>query len=425
MPVSIRIDRTAGREAKALEDFARQTVKYRTGGLAVHVRLGFYKDAVPTENFLFAINMFRQMMDQEQGRLFVLDNSDVVIVYKGTRPHQVISAVEKVRLLYSDVLHDEMHGGVEFCTWYNLKTEAEAFLQFAEAVLHEALAKEPPGAASQAAPASPSPTVPEAVAEDPVAAEAQRQDLSSPSLELTRLAAAAERLPQLKLAGVLRRQPVCLLRNDSAPEPVFQELYISITDLERALAPGGRVAADRWLFQYFTRLLDLKLLSFLTAGDEVEVTSFFSLNLNVSSVLSPEFAAFTKAWAAARRTIVIELQKIDVFSDLGTFFYVRDMLREHGYRICLDGLTDLSLPFCDRAKLGVDMVKIRWRADILKDSNAEHARDFAELIRRSDPTSVILCRTDSDGAIQFGRSLGISMFQGHQVDRLLALRAVA
>ena len=32
----------------------------------------------------------------------------------------------------------------------------------------------------------------------------------------------------------------------------------------------------------------------------------------------------------ARRTVVIELQKLDVFSDLGTFFYVRDMLREHG-----------------------------------------------------------------------------------------------
>src|SRR5580765_1506264 len=131
MAVSIRIDRAAGRDARALEDFARQSVKYRTGGLAAHVRLGFYKDAVPTENFLFAINMFRQMVDQEQGRVFVLDNSDVVIVYKGARPHQVISAVEKVRLLYSDVLHDEHHGGVEFCTWYNLKTEAETFLEYA------------------------------------------------------------------------------------------------------------------------------------------------------------------------------------------------------------------------------------------------------------------------------------------------------
>src|SRR5690606_12112767 len=134
MTVSIRIDRAAGRDSRALVEFARQAVKYRSGGLAAHVRLGHYKDAVPTENFLFAINMFRQMVDQEQGRLFVLDNSDVVIVYRGTRPHHIISAVEKVRLLYSDVLlHAEKNrGGVEFCTWYNLKTEAEHFLQFAE-----------------------------------------------------------------------------------------------------------------------------------------------------------------------------------------------------------------------------------------------------------------------------------------------------
>ena len=34
-------------------------------------------------------------------------------------------------------------------------------------------------------------------------------------------------------------------------------------------------------------------------------------------------------------------------------------------------------------------------------------------------------RADSDSAIQFGRSLGIAMFQGHQVDRQLEMRAVA
>jgi hypothetical protein len=168
------------------------------------------------------------------------------------------------------------------------------------------------------------------------------------------------------------------------------------------------------------------VLSYLTGNDDAGVSSYFSVNLNVSSVLSPEFAAFFESTPVnARRTIVVELQKLDVFSDLGTFFYVRDMLRENGYRLCLDGLTDLSLPFCDRARLGVDMMKVRWRADILKDANSTQAIEFAETIRRTDPTTVILCRADSDSAIQFGRSLGIGMFQGHQVDRLLAMRDVA
>jgi hypothetical protein len=70
------------------------------------------------------------------------------------------------------------------------------------------------------------------------------------------------------------------------------------------------------------------------------------------------------------------------------------------------------------------MMKVRWRADILKDAHGESA-EFAGLIRRTDPTRVILCRADSDNAIQFGRSLGITMFQGYQVDRLLEMRAVA
>jgi hypothetical protein len=430
MAVSIRIDRAAGRDARALVEFARQAVKYRSGGLAAHVRLGYYKDEVPSENFLFAINMFRQMVDQEQGRLYVLDNSDVVIVYKGTRPHHVIAAVEKVRLLYSDVLlHAEKNrGGVEFCTWFNLKTEAEQFLRFAESILEEpqydqpAAAPAAPGAAPQAQ------AVPAEVrsAEDPAAAKSERLDLSSPSAELGRLAKATERLGQINLAGVLRRQAVCVLRENSAPEPVFQELYLSIADLERALMPVGKLASDRWLFQYFTRLLDLRMLDMLSSERPSDLTGYFSVNLNVSSVLSPEFASFVETCPVnVRNTIVVELQKLDVFSDLGTFFYVRDMLRDHGFRLCMDGLTDLSLPFCDRARLGMDMMKVRWRADILKDSHSVESTEFASLIRKTDPTRVILCRADSDSAIQFGRSLGVSMFQGYQVDRLLEMRAVA
>lgn len=425
MTVSIRIDRAAGRDSRALVEFARQAVKYRSGGLAAHVRLGHYKDAVPTENFLFAINMFRQMVDQEQGRLFVLDNSDVVIVYRGTRPHHIISAVEKVRLLYSDVLlHAEKNrGGVEFCTWYNLKTEAEHFLQFAETLgqSREDGFDEPAPAELQAQPA------PDGVkpAEDPKIATSERHDLLSPSAELKRLAKATERLSQINLAGVVRRQSVCVLRENSAPEPVFVELYLSINDLERSLMPEAKLASDRWLFQYFTRLLDLRMLDMLATERPSDLTAYFSINLNISSVLSPEFAAFVESCPVnIRNTVVVELQKLDVFSDLGTFFYVRDMLRDHGFRLCLDGLTDLSLPFCDRTRLGLDMIKVRWRADILKDTHGASS-EFADLIRRTDPTRVILCRADSDGAIQFGRSLGITMFQGHQVDRLLEMRAVA
>lgn len=431
MAVSIRIDRAAGRDARALVEFARQAVKYRTGGgLAAHVRLGYYKDEVPSENFLFAINMFRQMVDQEQGRLYVLDNSDVVIVYRGTRPHHIISAVEKVRLLYSDVLlHAEKNrGGVEFCTWFNLKTEAEDFLRFAEAIQDQPHHEEMAAGAVAPGTHGAAQSVPAEVkgAEDPVAAKSERLDLSSPSAELTRLAKASERLNQISLAGVLRRQAVCVLRENSAPEPVFQELYLSIADLERSLMPVGRLASDRWLFQYFTRLLDLRMLDMLATERPSDLTGYFSINLNVSSVLSPEFASFVETCPVnIRNTIVVELQKLDVFSDLGTFFYVRDMLRDHGFRLCMDGLTDLSLPFCDRTRLGLDMMKVRWRADILKDTHSVESTEFAGLIRKTDPTRVILCRADSDGAIQFGRSLGISMFQGHQVDRLLEMRAVA
>jgi len=59
-----------------------------------------------------------------------------------------------------------------------------------------------------------------------------------------------------------------------------------------------------------------------------------------------------------RGTVGAGVHKIDVFADLGSFLYVRDFARKRGYRICLDGLSHLSLPFMDRATSASDLMKI-------------------------------------------------------------------
>src|SRR3546814_5875753 len=95
------------------------------------------------------------------------------------------------------------------------------------------------------------------------------------------------------------------------------------------------------------------MLSMLVRNDDSSIASSFSINLNVGTILSPPFLNFDSSLKAiARGTVVIELQKIDIFGDMGAYMFARDFMRERGYRICLDGLNHLTLQFIDRERLG-------------------------------------------------------------------------
>lgn len=394
-------------DLEALIACAREIDRYRAGGLAAVVRLGSFRGRVPDGNFLFAIDMFRRMVGEREGRLFILDNSDLVFVYRGLRPEDLRKAVEKLRLLYSSDLlrHDEHRAAQEFCSWFDLSTQSAAFLALAEGLRGErAPPPEPPAATAGLRRTN----LPEgAGAEAPAA--------------LARLAQAAERFRSVRLGGLLRRQPVCALREGAKPELRFQEVFVSIAALEPAILPAGRLADDGWLFHHFMGLIDRRMLAFLRDADDPALMRDISLNLHASSLSSAEFAAFADGLAAsARRSIVIEFQPVDLFADMGGFLYATQLARELGFRLCLDGLNDLSLPLLDPARLDMDYVKLRWRPEARQQADTAAAAALAAAVAALGPERAILCRAEDAEAIAFGRGLGIGLFQGFHVDALLA-----
>ena len=148
------------------------------------------------------------------------------------------------------------------------------------------------------------------------------------------------------------------------------------------------------------------------------ITGEISVNLNVSTLLSPEFMQFDDAVIASMRgSIVIELQKIDIFSDLNAFFFARDFAKDRGYRICIDGLSYDTIDFINREKLGADMVKMIWTDNLEKDHGAKKC---AEIVKRMGTSRIIFCRCDNESAIDFGQKIGVSMFQGRHIEDLIA-----
>ena len=73
----------------------------------------------------------------------------------------------------------------------------------------------------------------------------------------------------------------------------------------------------------------------------------------------------------------------------------------------------------DRAELGLDFVKITWTNDMPEDNQS--LRKHVDRIG----ARIVLCRCDTPQAIDYGRQIGIDLFQGQHVDALLTSRAGA
>ena len=238
-------------------------------------------------------------------------------------------------------------------------------------------------------------------------------------LQPTQLGEIAAAIAQADLSSMMQRQSTFLVEADGRPEPVFREIYFSIDHLQQVLIPGHDILANRWLFQDLTRHLDRRMISLLVHNDDESLRQSYSLNLNVSTLLSPDFLTLDETFnPEIRRSIVIEFQLIDVFADVASFLFARDFLRERGYNICLDGTTHLSLPFVDRKRLGFDMVKLLWDEDLDSSLKSPRGRELQAAIGDIGPERVILSHCGDEKALTAGKGLGLSLYQGFHIDRL-------
>jgi len=148
------------------------------------------------------------------------------------------------------------------------------------------------------------------------------------------------------------------------------------------------------------------------------------LNLNIATLLSNRFAEFDAAIKPSSKvSVVIELQIADVFADMAAFLTAKDTVQKLGYRVCLDGVTELSFPQIDRQRLGFDLIKLIWNADNAREISSDTNRKLAEAIRQCGGNRVILSRCDNEEAIEYGHAMGLTLFQGRHLDTMVNPKA--
>jgi len=389
-----------------LLDYVRRLEKHKAARRAVHVRLSGLRPFNRREPHVRAAAAnLEPLVKALSGQLFTLKNADLFFIYRAEAHADTEAAIQKIRYLFSDdpMLADEANEARSFCVWYAVDREYEKILRFARSLTDD------DGETAETARAT----------RDARQALKARQSSGTPLTPevLSRVEVA---LVRADLSNLVRRQYICGVTAKGVPEPAFSELFISIHDLRETLLPDVNLAGNRWLFQHLTSSLDRRVLAMLSRTDQITFTGDISFNLNVSTILSPDFLAFDDAITASRRgSLVVEIDKAEVFADLGAFLFARNFIQQRGYRICIDAMTHQVMPLLDRERLGADFVKLLWDPE-MADGGEEMQEGVRAMVKRAGQSRVVMCRCDDREAVDFGQSVGIRFFQGRHVETLIA-----
>ena len=294
--------------------------------------------------------MFRSLESGRQIQIFPMANSDLVIVINSGAQRDVQNIVHRIRTLFeSDPITATDAGGEQdrFAQWFDLSLDAAMAMHAAQELRTEAQSAAPRQTATVLPPLTP-----------------QLLD------EIQKKLAYANVVPFVRDQPVLRINPATY---EAAIE--FVEFFLSVQDLQRSAAPTINLLGDRWLFQDLSRTMDQRMLETVVRAPHAREAPAMSLNLNLESVVTTSFATFLDRLEKGHK-VIVEVQAVDVFTNLSLFLDVQGALRGAGHAILIDGLTVGTLRLIDVSQLKPDYVKVAWAAELLEMAGAAARRSF-------------------------------------------------
>ncbi len=345
------------------------------------------------------------LASQQDVQIFNLSNIDVVLLCRDTPVDEIDDAVFRIRaLFYEDPLTQNEDGSADdrFSSWYDLSQTSD-FEDLENAVTAVVAARD--DLKSQQAEAMPSGRAAKAMDGKPL----------SPEM----LPGMTQKLLEARIGDLVLRQPTVLVGAGKQQELAFREYYIDMGELRGRIAPKINLFASHWLFQYLSQTLDARVLEVLSRLDYAQMDYPVSINLNIATIMARPFQNFHAIVGKHTNKIIVEIQIIDIFANMDAYFETRDWLHEKGYKVLIDGLNPLMLPFFDPTPLGADFTKIAWGPDVRGGVGEEQTQQIRTVIAKLPGTAVVLSRVDCEEGVSWGLGLGIRCFQGHFIDKVV------
>lgn len=217
------------------------------------------------------------------------------------------------------------------------------------------------------------------------------------------------------IKAFVRTQDVMLNIAGKPPETVLREYFISMDLLRKPLFIDVEMRGSGRLFNEFTLVLDQILLQ---AFNQMHTTDQrCSINLNVESVFTEAFEAFIEATPPkVLEQVVFEFRQSNIVENFDEFQVARGLIKSKGAHIAVDQIFPQTVGLVDLDYIGASIAKIHWRngaEEILK----ERERAIKYLIDCN--VLPVLIRVDNERALEIGAQMGINMFQGFHIDKLL------
>lgn len=342
-----------------------------------------------------------------EGRIFELSDKSVILAFKDTYEDEFQAVLIRLQFIFNDEMAFENKSDITQADFFHIYTEASEF----QALRSKLIQQQPPQAPEVQK--TPKISIPGKMVSVSGNTKKRWRELSPAILDKMQ-----KSLLQVDFSSLIRRQAVCAVIGHAAPQMIFEEVYVSIPDLRDILLPDVDIKSNPWLFMHLTETLDKRVLAHISQHDDGSLVSNFSMNLNVSTILSDEFLAFDESIPAPlRSSIVLELQLVDIFNDVKAFLLAKAFAQYRGYKICIDGITVDKLQYINRENLNSDLMKIFWHPSFLDVINEDkHFRDY---VNKAERAKMILCRVDDAKAIEVGNSIGINLYQGRYVQKEL------
>lgn len=373
-----------------------------------------------------ATNLMNDLLGDRDGAIYLCSDSTIYVMVKNFPRSLAEKMIFQLRYLFMDDPLSYTAEGDEnpaFSTIYDMESQVADF----SAIIKRRMVARVRGGQTTNVPETvltPAAVVAmKAAAAEKTRSEPEVNTRSAKALKVFSASSLAEierDMRNVDLSATIRRQPICAALPETPVRSVFDEMYININHLRQSMGVEVDLLSNRWLFKYLTQILDGRMLETIERNPLRYLATPISLNLNIPTLLSNEFVEFDAVVkASSKASIVVELQIADVFADMAAFLLAKDTVQKLGYRVCLDGVSELSLPHIDRTRLGFDLIKLIWNSDSELDANSPKNIKLAEAVRSCGNNRVILTRCDNKQAVQYGQALGITLFQGRYLDGIV------
>ena len=213
----------------------------------------------------------------------------------------------------------------------------------------------------------------------------------------------------------VRNQRLVEIQPGGSPTEVMNEYYIGMDMLKKHVFPNVELRGSANLFNQLTIVLDRILLDAFNEVNPQRVKC--SVNLNVESVFTRTFEAFLgQQDEQAFANIVFEFRQANVLQHFDEYEVASTLIKSRGGTIAVDAIFPETVGIVNLSRVHATMAKIFWRngAETVLPQYQDHIKAMQDA-----GISVVIARLDDETGVEIGHSLGITLYQGFHVDKLV------